>query len=297
LNIGVPGNERVNQKVGGHRHVFEPNVLVVNPGGPAGSKCPFDAPSGHPATGGSGFAEGCERRVDGSTGLNPATAAFGVKQPVVKTRASKPDAACSRRNPIRLRRSRHQADTGNDNSITGVLVARNPIEETFDAENEEGANLVIESDLTTANEGAAGIGAEVQTGQPISDVKVLPASSDVATDIEAGPAEQRWRNWGRRQRTRLGIQISCCCCGASATSATVPNSRRFISECLLGSYALTATYLSDPLLGIHPRASTWIKSPNVIGRTQPLESLTRNIDNRSPFSVLEVRMRSERGRV
>ena len=39
------------------------------------SKCPFDAPAAYPAADGSGFAEGCGRRVDGGTGLDPATAA------------------------------------------------------------------------------------------------------------------------------------------------------------------------------------------------------------------------------
>jgi hypothetical protein len=133
---------------------------------------------------------------------------------VVKTRACKPNAAGSRRNPIRLLGSPHQAYTGNDNSSTGVLVACNSIEEPFDAENEEGADLIIETDLTTANEGTARIGAETQAGPRISNVEVLPARSDVAADIESGPVEQeRWRNWGRRW-ARLGIQISGSCRGS-----------------------------------------------------------------------------------
>jgi hypothetical protein len=79
LNIGVPGSEGINQKARGHRRVFQSNKLAVNPGAPVGGKRPFDASASHPTTGGSGFAEGCERRVDGGTGLNPATATFGVK--------------------------------------------------------------------------------------------------------------------------------------------------------------------------------------------------------------------------
>src|SRR6516225_2577611 len=93
LNVGVSGSERVNQETRGHGRVFQPNVLVVNPGGPVGRKCPFDAAAGHPAASGSGFAEACERCVDGGTGLDPATAAFRVKQPMVKAGTSKPDAA------------------------------------------------------------------------------------------------------------------------------------------------------------------------------------------------------------
>src|SRR6516225_12425905 len=98
LNSGVPGSERVNQETRSHGRVFQPNVLVVNPGGPVGGKRPFDAPAGHPTAGGSGFAEGREGRIDGGTGLNPTTAAFSVKQPMVKARASKPDAARKCRN-------------------------------------------------------------------------------------------------------------------------------------------------------------------------------------------------------
>src|SRR6516162_4018145 len=214
LNIGIPGSEGVDQEARSYRRVFQPNKLVVNPGSPAGSKRPFDAPAGHPATGASGFAESCERCVDGSIGLNPAAAAFRVKQPVVKTRACKPNAAGSCRNPIRLLGSRHESDTGNDNSSTGVLVAGNSIEEPLDAKNEKWVDLIVETDLTTANESAAGIGAKTQTGPRIGNVEVLPAPADVAADIESGPAEQQgWRNWGRRWAS-LGIKISCSCRGS-----------------------------------------------------------------------------------
>ena len=49
-----------------------------------------------------------------------------------------------------------------DNPDASVVVARNPIEEPFGADNEEGADLIVEADLATANERAAGIGAETQ---------------------------------------------------------------------------------------------------------------------------------------
>ena len=90
LNFGVARSERVNQEARRHRRVFQPNKLVVNSGRPVGSKRPFDARASHPATDGSRFAEGCERRVDGRTGLDPASASFGVKQPMVKARPGKP---------------------------------------------------------------------------------------------------------------------------------------------------------------------------------------------------------------
>src|SRR5215475_7771098 len=106
LNVGVVDRKRVNKETRGHCRALQPNVLVVNLGGPVGGKCPFDAPAAYPAADGSGFAEGCERRVDGGAGLDPSTAAFNVKQPMFKARAGKPDAARKRRNPIRLHRSR-----------------------------------------------------------------------------------------------------------------------------------------------------------------------------------------------
>ena len=69
---------------------------------------------------------------------------------MVKAGTSKPDAARKCRNPVRLRRSADQADTGNDSRSASVVVARNSIEEPLDTENKDRAYLIIETDLATA---------------------------------------------------------------------------------------------------------------------------------------------------
>ena len=92
LKVGIADRKHVNKGTRGHCRALQPNVLVVNPGGPVGGKYPFDAPA-HPATDSSRFAEGFERRVDGGTSLDPTTTAFNVKQPMVKSGAGKPDPA------------------------------------------------------------------------------------------------------------------------------------------------------------------------------------------------------------
>src|SRR5262249_17558090 len=91
-----------------------------------------------------------------------------------------------------------------DEADAVIVIARNPVDVPFDAEDEV-ADLVIEADLASPNEPAVAAVGERQSTSDVGHVTMPPGSSDVGTDVEAGPAKgHHHRHHGRRLYWQIG---------------------------------------------------------------------------------------------
>jgi hypothetical protein len=215
LNVATAGRERVRTDDGDRyreRIVAQPYVVVLQFGSPIISESPFYASTTHPTAVGVTVADGngtasCHIGQSQIVAADPSTAALHINEQPVR---SETYTTCQRRQPPAIITALHDRTAGGDRCPSARIVTiREPIEVTFDAEDDI-AYLVIEPDLGTTNERGAVISTPSESPGTVGDIAVIPARAKIAAEIKSSPTKRGYRYEHRSLRRRRSWRKVCC---------------------------------------------------------------------------------------